>query len=93
MEKQVTTYPSCEVRDVICFLHTVGQTNTEIHKELKSVHSEKCMSLVTLGKWAKQFDTGQNDIPEKKRITPRTSHDAYVVTCFSIFTDSILPSL
>ncbi len=28
----------------------------------------------------------------KKRITLRTLHDAYVVTCFSIFTDSVLPS-
>ncbi len=51
MEKQITTYALCEVRSVIRFLHTLGRTNTEIHEELKSVYSEKCMSLVMVGKW------------------------------------------
>ncbi len=62
VEKQVTTYPLCEVRGVICFLDTLGQTNTETHKELKSVYSEKCMSLVMVGKWVKQFDAGRTDV-------------------------------
>ncbi len=92
-EKQVTTYTSWEVRGAIWFLHTLGQMNTEIHEELKSVYGEKCMSLVMVGKWVKQFDAGRTDVHDKKWITPQTSHDVYVVTCFSIFTDSILPSL
>ncbi len=93
MVKQVTMYASCEVCGVIRFLHTLGRTNTEVREEFKSVYGEKCMSLVMVGKWVKQFDAGQTDVHDKKWITPRTSHDTYVVTCFSIFTDSILPSL
>ncbi len=92
MEKQVTTYASCKVCDVIRFLHTLGRTNTEIHEEWKSVYGEKCMSLVMAGKWVKQFDAGQTDVHDKKQITQQISHYAYAVTCFFIFTDSILPS-
>ncbi len=59
MEKQVTTYASlCEVHGVIRFLHTLGRTNAKIHEELKIVYGEKCMSLVMVGKWVKQFDAG-----------------------------------
>ncbi len=58
IEKQVTTYVSCKVYSVIRFLQTLGRSNTEIHKELKSVYGVKCMSLVMVGKWVKQFDAG-----------------------------------
>ncbi len=67
IEKQVTTYASCEVHGVIRFLHTLGQTNTEIHEELISVYSEKCMSLVMVGKWVKQFDAGRTDVHDLER--------------------------
>ncbi len=47
---------------MIHFLHTLVRTNAEIHEELKSIYGEKCMSLVMVGKWAKQFDAGQTDV-------------------------------
>ncbi len=48
------------------------------------------MSRVMVGKWVKQFDACQTDVHDKKWIKPQTSHNAYIITCFSIFTDSIL---
>ncbi len=61
MEKQVMRY-TCKVRGLIRFLHTLGRKNKEIHEELKSVYSEKCKSLVMVGKWVKQFDAGRTDV-------------------------------
>ncbi len=55
-------YASYKVCSVISFLHTLGRTNTKIHEELKSIYSEKCMSLVMVGKWVKQFDAGRTNI-------------------------------
>ncbi len=71
MENQVTMYVSCEVHSVIRSLHTLGRTNTEIHEELKSVYGEKCMSLVMVGRWMKQFDAGRTDVHDIERSLRR----------------------
>ncbi len=65
------TYVLCEVCGVIHFLHTLGRTSTEIHEQLKSVYGEKCISLVMVGKWVKQFDAGRTDVHDLEQSLRR----------------------
>ncbi len=47
----------CKVQSVIQILWAAGWMNVKIHKQLKEIYDEICMSLVMMRKWVKQFAT------------------------------------
>jgi hypothetical protein len=52
----------CEVREVIRFLHTKGETALEIHRQLVSVYGEDIMNRQNVAKWCREFEAGRNYI-------------------------------
>jgi hypothetical protein len=57
----VTDNPSsCEIRDVICFLHAKNMSASETHCELcVVVYSQNVMSKGTVRHWCRMFKDGQ----------------------------------
>ncbi len=62
MELPLWVYVSCEVRSIIRFLCAVERTNTEIHKQLKELQSETCISVLMVGMWIKQFAKSRTNV-------------------------------
>ncbi len=60
MELPLVSMFDCEVRSVIQFLRTCGETAAEIHRQISAVYSEECRmskSLVCCYLTGKRFDT------------------------------------
>ena len=56
---------SCEVRVLIRFLHTEGQSAAEIHRRLCRVYGDKVMSDSCVRKWCRKFRDGLTDMHDE----------------------------
>ncbi len=63
----------------------LGQMNMEIHKQLKEVYGETCMSLVMVRKWVKQFAKGRTDV-RNLQCSKRLSDD---LQCSKLLSDNL----
>jgi hypothetical protein len=55
----------CEVRAVIRFRHTKGETTAEIHRQLVSVYGEDVMNRQNVTKWCREFEAGISDVHDE----------------------------
>jgi hypothetical protein len=53
---------SCEIRDIIHFLHAKNMSAAEIHCELCAVYGQNVMSEGTVRLWCVMFKDGRTDI-------------------------------
>jgi transposase len=65
METIIDTPASCEVRDVIHFLHAEGQSKAEIHYRLCCVYSDNVMSDSCVREWCRKFRDGRTDVHDE----------------------------
>jgi transposase len=56
---------SCEVRAVICLLHTEGQNAAEIHCRLRRVYGDNVTSDSCVRDWCKKFRYGRSDVHDE----------------------------
>jgi response regulator of citrate/malate metabolism len=71
--------PSEEQRGVIRFLTAEGVNQHEIHRRMKAVYGEHCLSLTATKRWSKRFSEGRVSVKDDERpgqthrvITPET---------------------
>jgi transposase len=62
MDTTIAAPASCEVRAVICFLHTEGQSSAEIHCRLCRVYSDNVMSDSCVREWCRKFRDGRTNV-------------------------------
>jgi transposase len=58
---------SCEIRTIICFLHTKNMSAAEIHCELCAAYGQNVMSEETVRQWCRMFEDGQTDVHDEER--------------------------
>jgi hypothetical protein len=58
---------SCEIRPIICFIHTKIMSAGEIHCELCKVYGQNAMSEETVRKWCAMFKNGPTNIYGEER--------------------------
>jgi hypothetical protein len=52
----------CEVREVIRFLHSKGETAAEIHRHLVPVYGKDVMNRQNVAKWCHESEAGRIDV-------------------------------
>jgi hypothetical protein len=52
---------SCEIRNVICFLHNTSMSAVEIHRELCAVYGQNVINEGTVRQWCRMFRDGQTN--------------------------------
>jgi hypothetical protein len=57
---------SCEVRAVICVLHTKNMSAAEIHHELCVVYGQNVMSEGTVRQWCRMFKDEQTNVNDEE---------------------------
>jgi hypothetical protein len=62
MDTIIAAPASCEVRAVIRFLHTEGQSMAEIHRWLCRVYGDNIMSDSCVREWCRKFRDGRTDV-------------------------------
>jgi hypothetical protein len=64
MNTIIAALTSCEVREVICFLHAEGQSVAEI-RQLYRVYGDKVMSDSCVREWCSKFRDGRTEVHDK----------------------------
>jgi transposase len=65
MDTTIAAPASCEVRAVIRFLHTEGQSAAEIHRRLCRVYGDNVMSDSCVREWYRKFRDGRTDVHDE----------------------------
>jgi len=65
MDTLIAAPASCEVRAVIRFLHTEGQSAAEIHRRLCRVYGDNIMSDSCVREWCRKFRDGRTDMHDE----------------------------
>jgi transposase len=65
MNTIITAAASVEVRAVIHFFHTEGQSAAEIHHRLCRVYGDNVMSDSCVREWCRKFRDGRTDVHDK----------------------------
>jgi hypothetical protein len=63
----INNHTSCEIRDVICFLHTKNVSAAEINCELCVVYGQNVTSEGTVIQWCRMFKDGQTNVHEEEQ--------------------------
>jgi transposase len=58
---------SCEIRTVICFLHTKNMSAAEIRHELCAIYSQNVMSEGTVREWCRMFKYGWTNVHNEEQ--------------------------
>lgn len=76
MDVSIADPAKCEIRAVIRFLHAKKVSPIEIHRQLKEVYGDNCMSVQHVRKWCREFTEGRKDVHDEPRSgRPSTSDD------------------
>ena len=65
MDTIIAAPASCEVRAVIRFLHTEGQSTAETHRRLCRVYGDNIMSDSCVREWCRNFRDGSTDMHDE----------------------------
>jgi len=65
MDTIIACLACCEVRAVICFLHTEGQSAAEIHHRLCHVYGDNVMGDICVREWCRKFRDGRTDVHDE----------------------------
>ncbi|UYV67273.1 HS2ST1 [Cordylochernes scorpioides] len=57
----------CELRSVIRFLNAKNNSPVEIHRQLVEVYGEKCMDIINVRKWCREFNEGRINVHDEQR--------------------------
>lgn len=60
-------YARCELRTVIRFLHSKGETPISIHRKLCEMYGIDCMSAKNMRKWCREFLEGRTEIHDEPK--------------------------
>lgn len=63
----IPVYAQCELRAVIRFLHSTGETPISIHRKLCQTYGTSCMSLKNVRKWCREFSGGRTEVHDEQR--------------------------
>jgi hypothetical protein len=58
---------SCEIRAIICFLHTKNMSTVETHYELCALCRQNVMSEGTIRQWCRMFKDGLRNINDEEQ--------------------------
>jgi hypothetical protein len=64
MDPIIAVLASCEVRDLISFIHAEGQSAVEIHPRLCRVYDDNVISECCVREWCRKFRAGRIDVHE-----------------------------
>ncbi|KAL4118897.1 hypothetical protein QTP88_011778 [Uroleucon formosanum] len=63
----LSVHAQCELRAVIRFLHSRGETPAAIHRQLCTSYGSTSMSIKNVRKWCREFSNGRTNIHDEAR--------------------------